>query len=111
LNGNPPGIRTAVEGTRSQASVGTAGIVLLVVAVVLWILFAVSAVTQAADETGSYRIGAFIGRLLGSLLIAFLVRAGYRFARRRDVLRPTWTPSLFFGAALIEILAAAGAAN
>jgi hypothetical protein len=45
LNGNPPGIRTAVEGTRSQASVGTAGIVLLVVAVVLWILFAVSAVT------------------------------------------------------------------
>jgi succinate-acetate transporter protein len=71
LNGNPPGIRTAVEGTRSQDS-----IVLLVVAVVLWILFAVPAVTQAADETGSYRIGAFIGRLLGSLLIAFLVRAG-----------------------------------
>jgi hypothetical protein len=100
-----------VGETRSPDTLGTTASVLLVVAVVLWLILGVSAVGQASDETTTYRVGAFIGRLLGSLLFAWVIRSVYRLVRRRNVTRPAWTPSLFFGAALIELLAAAGAAN
>jgi hypothetical protein len=60
------------------------------------------------DGSGSYKVGLLLGSLLISLLIAWIVRSVYRLIGRRPVLSPAWTPGLFFGAVVVQVLTAAG---
>ena len=84
---------------------------LLVVAIVLWLLLAVSAVARASDKSAGYQLGAFLGALVVSFLFSWIVRSLYRLVRRRPVNDPMWTPGLFLGAAVFSLLSAAGEAG
>jgi hypothetical protein len=64
--------------------------------------------TRDDDGSGSYKLGLLLGSLFLSLLISWIVRSVYRLIRRRPVLSPAWTPGLFFGAVVIQVLTAAG---
>jgi uncharacterized BrkB/YihY/UPF0761 family membrane protein len=104
-----PGIRSAVESSaQHEYEFTTPRIVLLVIAIVLWLLFGVAAMARDDDGSGSYRFGLLLGSLFVSLLLSWIVRSLYRLIRRRPVLYPAWTPGLFFGAVVIQILSAAG---
>ena len=86
----------------------TAKIVLLVIGIVLWILFGVAAMARDDDGSAGNKVGLMLGSLFVSLLIAWIVRSVYRLIRRRPVLSPAWTPGLFFGAVVVQVLTAAG---
>ena len=83
-------------------------IVLLVVAILLWLLLGVGAMARDDDGSGGYRFGLLLGSLFVSLLLSWIVRSIYRLIRRRPVLSPAWTPGLFFGAVVVQMLSAAG---
>jgi hypothetical protein len=98
-----------VESTaRQEYEFTTPRIVLLVVAILLWLLLGVGAMARDDDGSGSYRFGLLLGSLIASLLLSWIVRSLYRLIRRRPVLSPAWTPGLFFGAVVVQILSAAG---
>jgi hypothetical protein len=98
-----------VDGTATRDyEFTTTKIVLLVIGIVLWVLFGVAAMTRDDDGSGSYKLGLLLGSLFLSLLISWIVRSVYRLIRRRPVLSPAWTPGLFFGAVVIQVLTAAG---
>lgn len=89
--------------TRSRSSVPLR----LSLAIAVWSLFSLGASLGAAEDTpgtGAAKAGAFVGRLIGSLLFAFVIRAVWRLIRRRRILAPSWTPALFYGAAAISII-------
>lgn len=86
----------------------TTKIVLLVIGIVLWVLFGLAAMARDDDGSASYKVGLLLGSLFISLLIAWIVRSVVRLIRRRPVVRPAWTPGLFFGAVVVQILIAAG---
>ena len=96
------------SAARHEYQFTTPRIVLLVVAIVLWLLLGVGAMARDDDGSGSYRFGLLLGSLFVSLLVAWIVRSLYRLIRRRPVIRPAWTPGLFFGAIVLQILSAAG---
>jgi hypothetical protein len=93
-------------GTRSRYEFTTLRIVLLVIGVVLWFLLAFGAATRESD--GEAVAGYLLGSLLLTLAVSWVIRTGFRFAWRRPVLEPAWTPGLFWGAALIQLLSAIG---
>jgi hypothetical protein len=86
----------------------TPRIVLIIVGIVLWLLCGVMAASAGAEEGGSYAFGAMLGAMGIGLLISWIVRCVYRLIRRRPVIYPAWTPGLFFGAAFVALLSAAG---
>jgi len=86
----------------------TPRIVLIIVAIVLWLLCGVMSATAGAEEGASYAFGAMLGAMFIGLLISWIVRSAFRLIMRRPVIYPTWTPGLFFGAAFISLLSAAG---
>lgn len=86
----------------------------LFVAIGAWLVAGIGrAVTAAADSSGpaSEQAGAFVGHLIGTVFIVFVVRSIIRLARRRPVLSPAWTPSLFVTAAVLSLLTIAGSAG
>jgi hypothetical protein len=85
----------------------TTRIVLLVVGIVLWLLLGIARMAGQSDAAGE-AVGYLIGSLLFPLAISWVIRAGYRLIRRRPVVQPAWTPGLFFGAAVLIMLANAG---
>jgi hypothetical protein len=85
----------------------TTRIVLLVVSIVLWLLLGVARAAGQSDSAGE-AVGFLIGSLLFPLALSWIVRALYRLIRRRPVVQPAWTPGLFFGAAVLIMLANAG---
>jgi hypothetical protein len=85
---------------------------LLIVSIVVWALLCIGrALSAASDASGGAagQVGAFVGALLATLLLAFLGRSVVRLLRRRAVLSPLWTPSLFFIAAGLSLLLLAAA--
>lgn len=94
-----------------EATRGGGWSTLLVIAIVLWLLLAVSAVARASEKSTGYQVGAFLGALLVSFLFSWIVRSLFRLARRRPVNDPMWTPGLFLGAAIFSLLSAVGQAG
>jgi len=87
---------------------------LLWVAVATWLLLSVGRAVTAASESagsGSRAAGAFIGGLLATVLLVFLVRSVARLVRRRPIFSPMWTPGLFFAAAGLSLLLLASTAG
>lgn len=79
----------------------------LSLAIAVWSLFSLGSALGAAQSTpgpGAAKLGAFIARLFDSLVFAYLIRCVYRLIRRRRILRPGWTPALFYGAAVISVV-------
>lgn len=85
-------------------------LVLISVGAVLLVLFAMAAALAPDDASAGFRLGAFIGRLIVSLAIAWVVRAIARAIRGRSISDPGWTPALLFTAAFVALVSAAGAA-
>lgn len=69
----------------------------------LWIvLSAASVLARDGEKTTEYVVGGFIGRLLGSLAIALLLRWIYAKVRGGD--RPVWHPWALLIAAMVSLL-------
>jgi hypothetical protein len=104
-----PGIRSAVESSaqRPAYEFTTARIVILVIAIVLWLLLGVGAMARDDGDPGS-AVGYLLGNLAITLFFSWVVRSLYRLTVRRPVIQPAWTPGLFIGAVVIQILIAAG---
>jgi len=87
---------------------------LLYVAIGTWLLATVGrAVTAASESSGSAsrQVGVFIGTLFATLVLVLIVRGVVRLVRRRPILSPAWTPSLFFSAAGLSFLLLASTAG
>ena len=95
-----------METARRRYEYTNARIVSLVIAVVLWFLLGFAAMGRNATD-GS-EVGYLLGSLFFALLISWVVRSLYRLVRRRRVLQPAWTPGLFWGAVVLELLSAIG---
>ena len=84
----------------------------MLVSLAVWALLSVGRGLSAANEASGAapgHVGAFLGAILGTLLLAFVGRSVVRLLRRRAVLSPLWTPSLFFAAAGLNLLLLAAA--
>jgi hypothetical protein len=107
VSGWKPGIRSAVESTaQRQYEFTTPRIVFLVAAVVLWLLLGLGAMARDGDPSSA--VGYLLGNLFITLFMSWIVRSAFRLTLRRPVIQPAWTPGLFFGAVVIQILVAAG---
>jgi hypothetical protein len=95
-----------VETVRPRYEYSTGRVFSLVVAIVLWFLLAFAAMGRDAPE-GS-EAGYLIGSLVFPLLISWVVRSLFRLVRRRPVIQPAWTPGLFWGAVVLQLLSAIG---
>ena len=103
--------RRADREIRSEAAPSRT---LLYVAIGTWLLATVGrAVTAASESSGSAsrQAGVFMGTLVTTLLVVFIVRSVVRLVRRRPILSPAWTPSLFFTAAGLSLLLLASTAG
>jgi hypothetical protein len=79
----------------------------LLASIAVWALLSIGRGVSAANDasgTAPAQAGAFVGAILGTLLLAFLGRSVVRLLRRRAVLPPVWTPGLFFTAAGLSLL-------
>jgi hypothetical protein len=102
-----PGIRSAVESSAQRRyELTTPRIVLLVIAVVLWLLLGIGAMARDGDPSSA--VGYLLGNLFVTLVFSWIVRSLFRLTMRRPVIQPAWTPGLFLGAVVIQILVAAG---
>jgi len=99
---------------RTEKSEAAPSRTLLYVAIGTWLLATVGrAVTAASESSGSAsrQAGVFMGTLVTTLLVVFIVRSVVRLVRRRPILSPAWTPSLFFTAAGLSLLLLASTAG
>lgn len=80
---------------------------LLATAVVTWLVSGLGRATAEAGRatgSGAEQAAAFVGALIGTLVIVLLARSGIRMIRHQPVRDPLWTPQLFFVAAALNLL-------